>query len=274
MCGIAGIYNRNGAPVSYELLARMARSMVHRGPDEEGYFLNLDGAAFKDFAGPAGLPPLRNTGFPASGHAARGNAGLGHRRLSIIDLSSGQQPLSNEDGSIWISFNGEVYNFQSLKQELEAKGHRFRTNSDTETIVHAYEEWGEESVKRLRGMFAYALWDGTRQQLFLARDRLGKKPLYYMQEPGRFLFGSEIKAILEAPGVSREIDPTALSDYLSLLYVPSPKTIFKAISKLPAAHYAVVTAGEVKVRPYWDLQFFPADELPEDRAAESSEHPG
>ncbi len=263
MCGICGMFQRDGAPVDPEVLIRMNRTMAHRGPDEEGYFLNSSCPPSDLFARHGA--PLRHPAGPAGGNR---QVGLGHRRLSIIDLSSGQQPLSNEDGSIWISFNGEIYNFQSLKQELESKGHRFRTNSDTETIVHAYEEWGADSVKRLRGMFAYALWDGGRERLFLARDRLGKKPLYYALESNRLVFASEIKGILEAHGISREIDLTALSDYLSLLYVPSPKTIFRAISKLPAAHYAIVTADFFTMEPYWDLQFFPQHEMSEDQMSE------
>ena len=148
----------------------MTRTLAHRGPDEEGYFIN-----------------------------DKGFVGLGHQRLSIIDLATGQQPLSNEDGTVWISFNGEIYNYQDLIRELEAKGHIFRTRSDTEAIVHAYEEWGTDAVKKLRGMFAFAVWDENRQQLWLARDRVGKKPLYYLDDPGRFVFASEIKAILQAP---------------------------------------------------------------------------
>jgi asparagine synthase (glutamine-hydrolysing) len=254
MCGIAGVYRRDGAPVDRDTLVRMTRTLVHRGPDEEGYYCNADG------------PESRGAGAPfrsaASGAArdVRGphaHVGLGHRRLSIIDLSSGQQPLCNEDGTVWITYNGEVYNFQGLKQELESLGHRFRTRSDTETIVHAYEEWGPRCVERLRGMFAFAIWDQRNQQLFLARDRLGKKPLYYALEDDRLVFGSEIKAILEAGGVARDLDLTALSDYLSLLYVPAPKTIFRAVRKLPAGHIAVARASSFEVSPYWDLAFCP-----------------
>jgi asparagine synthase (glutamine-hydrolysing) len=261
MCGISGIYNRNGAKVPYELLARVTRTMAHRGPDEEGYFLNLGSAP--EGPGQAGLPPLRNEGFWSSEHSGEGNVGLGHRRLSIIDLSSGQQPLCNETGSIWVVFNGEVYNFQELITELKARGHKFRTRSDTEVIIHAYEEWGEKSVERLRGMFAYAIWDQERRQLFMARDRLGKKPLYYLQDRDRILFASEIKAILEAPAVSREIDITALSDYLSLLYIPAPKTIFQSIRKLPAGHYAITTRDSFQVKPYWDITFEPVNQASE-----------
>ncbi len=258
MCGIAGIFHRNGAPVAPDVLVRMTRTLTHRGPDEEGYFVN----AGKLEGWEAGTPDAPLRGKVPGG---RGDVGLGHRRLSIIDLSSGQQPLSNENGTVWVAFNGEIYNFQSLQKELEQKGHTFRTHSDTEVIVHAWEEWGEEAVKRFRGMFAIALWDERQQVLWLVRDRVGKKPLYYLVDHERVLFGSEIKAILEAPGVSRDLDPTALSDYLSLLYVPAPKTIFQTVRKLPAAHYALVTRDDVRVKSYWDLDFHPDRERSEDQ---------
>jgi len=249
VCGLAGWFQLDGAPVDPAVLRAMGDVIRHRGPDEEGFFLSRPEA-------PAGWPagvPLHCKGPGA------GELGLAHRRLSIIDLKSGQQPLCNEDGSVWIAYNGEVYNFAALKAELEAKGHRFRTNSDTETIVHGYEEWGEGVAERLRGMFAFAIWDSCERQLYLARDRMGKKPLYYHGDGRRFLFGSEIKSILEVPGVPRDVDPVALSDYLSLLYVPAPRSIFSSIRKLPAAHYAVVTAERTVVRPYWDLPFEPVD---------------
>ncbi len=248
MCGIAGLLQRDRRPVDPDVLVRMTRSLVHRGPDEEGYFLNRP-----DAAGCYAGVPLR--GLARRG--GDGHVGLGHRRLSIIDLKTGQQPLSNEDGTIWITFNGEIYNFAELRRELEAKGHSFRTNSDTEMIVHAWEEWGEEACKRFRGMFAFAVWDERKRTLWLARDRLGKKPLYYCDHGGSFLFGSEIKAILQAPEAPREIDPTALSDYLSFGYVPAPKSIFRHVRKLPQAHYAVVTERETRIVPYWTLDFSP-----------------
>jgi len=253
MCGITGLFNRDGAPVDHEVLTRMTRTLTHRGPDEEGYFVNADRLEGQE-AGRLGSWEVGRLGGLEGG---KGNVGLGHRRLSIIDLSSGQQPLCNEDGTVWIAFNGEIYNFQGLMSELKSLGHQFQTRSDTETIVHAYEQWGEACIERLRGMFAFAIWDENKQQMLLARDRVGKKPLYYLNDEHRFLFGSEIKAILEAPHVSREIDLTALSDYLSLLYVPGPKSIFSSIRKLPAAHYAVVSDKGVHVKPYWDLSFQP-----------------
>ena len=262
MCGIAGVFYRNGDKLDSDVLVRMTRTLVHRGPDEEGYFLN--GPTSPDWrqggAGADDAPTLR-------GHVLRGagNVGLGHRRLSIIDLSSGQQPLSNEDGTVWVTFNGEIYNFQSLVAELEAKGHRFRTRSDTEVIVHAWEEWGEDAVKRFRGMFAFAVWDERQQVLWIARDRVGKKPLYYLLDDDRLVFASEIKAILEMPGVSRELDMAALSDYFSLLYIPSPKTIFKSIRKLPPAHQLVVGRDRVDLSAYWDLSFNDRHGEPEGR---------
>lgn len=258
MCGIAGIFQRHGRSVDPGVLVAMTRTMTHRGPDEEGYFINgpVDERALHG-------APLR--GVMAGG---RGNVGLGHRRLSIIDLTSGQQPLCSENGSVWVVLNGEIYNFQELVQELESKGHTFRTRSDTEVIVHAWEEWGDEAVHRFRGMFAFALWDENLQTMWLARDRVGKKPLYYLLDGERFIFGSELKSILEFPGVTRDIDLTSLSDYLSLLYVPAPKTIFKSISKLPAGHSALVTADSFRIRKYWDLSFEPGYDPGESRIME------
>ncbi len=255
MCGIAGVFHRDGAPVDADALVRMTRTLAHRGPDEEGYFVNTDRPAPRTTDAP--FRSARAVAEAAGMRGPQGHVGLGHRRLSIIDLGSGQQPLCNEDGSVWITYNGEVYNFQALARELEGRGHRFRTHSDTEAIVHAYEEWGTACVERLRGMFAFAIWDQRQQQLVLARDRVGKKPLYYAVDEDRLVFGSEIKAILDAGGIARDLDLTALSDYLSLLYVPAPKTIFRAVRKLPAAHVAVVSATGLDVQPYWDLPFRP-----------------
>ncbi|MFZ5530240.1 MAG: asparagine synthetase B, partial [Pseudomonadota bacterium] len=198
MCGIAGIFDTRGSrPVDDALLARMNQAQFHRGPDEGGQ------------------------------HTEPG-VGLAHRRLSIIDLSSGHQPLFNEDGSVVIVFNGEIYNFQPLAQELAALGHTFRTHSDTEVIVHAWEQWGEDCVRRLRGMFAFVIWDRSRQTLFLARDRLGIKPLYYAPlADGRMVFGSELKALLVHPDLPRQTDARAVEDYFAYGYVPEPKTILR-----------------------------------------------
>ncbi|WP_027363164.1 asparagine synthase (glutamine-hydrolyzing) [Desulfospira joergensenii] len=264
MCGIAGMFHRSGDCVDIDHLVSMTRTLAHRGPDEEGYFINADqdeGTSRQDI-------PLHHLCIKRNQRLREGmtgNVGLGHRRLSIIDLATGQQPLCNEDGSIWIVFNGEIYNFQDLKDELVKIGHQFKTNSDTETIVHGYEQWGEKIIEKLRGMFSFAIWDQNRQKLLLARDRLGKKPLYFFEDKNRLIFGSEIKAILELSNVERQVDETALSDYLSLLYVPSPKSIFKNIHKLPAAHYAVVSKENIQVRPYWDLSFFPEHEYTENQ---------
>jgi len=240
MCGICGIYNFDGQPVDKELLQRMNNTLVHRGPDGEGYFIES-------------------------------NIGLGHRRLSIIDLEGGKQPMGNEDGSIQVVFNGEIYNFQELRKELRNKGHSFSTRTDTEVIVHLYEEYGEKCVEKLRGMFAFGIWDNLRKRLFLARDRLGKKPLYYFRDRKRFLFGSEMKALLQDVFIPKTIDLFAIDSYLSLLYIPSPLTIFKEIRKLPPAHYMtidysnsansqIVMGGPVA---YWDLEFKPDRTLSE-----------
>lgn len=223
MCGICGIFELDAqSRVDPTLIERMNATLIHRGPDDRGSY-------------------------------ARGPVGLAMRRLSIIDLASGHQPISNEDESIWIVFNGEIYNYCELMIELEAKGHRFRTRSDTEVIVHLYEEAGADCVKRLSGMFAFALWDSQKHRLVLARDRLGIKPLFYAFEPvGRLVFGSEIKALLAAP-ISREPDYQALSDYLSLMYVPTPATAFAAIRKLPPGCTLTCTPEGMAVHQYWDI---------------------
>lgn len=226
MCGICGIYNFNGRPVDGELLRRMNNTMVHRGPDNEGYHLD-------------------------------DRIGLGHRRLSIIDLNTGHQPIFNEDKTKVIVFNGEIYNFKDLRGKLENKGHRFKTKTDTEVILHGYEEWGTECVERLRGMFAFAIWDSKQQTLFLARDRLGIKPLYYFCKNSKLIFASELKAILEDRSVQKDLDFEALSDYLSFGYIPAPKTIFKSIRKLPPGHILIQSPEGVNTEKYWDLQFQP-----------------
>ena len=222
MCGICGIYNFNGQAVNKVSLEKMNHTLVHRGPDGEGYYFEK-------------------------------NIGLGHRRLSIIDLEGGKQPMGNEDGSIQVVFNGEIYNFLELKKELEAKGYRFRTRSDTETIIYGYEEWGEDFVQKLRGMFAIALWDSRNQKILLIRDRIGKKPLYYYLGKDRILFASELKALILDKSIPKEIDPIALDSYLSFGYVPSPLSILKSIRKLPPAHIAVCRQGDFCVRQYWHL---------------------
>ena len=225
MCGIAGKLNFDPSrPVDRERLVAMTTAVSHRGPDADGYYLG------------AGV-------------------GLGHRRLSIIDLATGDQPLANEDRTIWVIFNGEIYNFADIRVELERAGHSFRTHSDTEVIVHAYEQWGEKAVDRFRGMFAFALWDEPRRRLLLVRDRLGIKPLYYSVTRTGVTFGSEIKSIIEDPDVPRDWSAAALDAYLALQYVPSPQTIFRHISKLPPGHFLVADQGGVTVKQYWDLKF-------------------
>ena len=228
MCGIAGIVDIIGRrPIDGGALARMNASQHHRGPDESGI------------------------------HMAPG-VGLAHRRLSIIDLATGQQPLYNEDRQVVVVYNGEIYNYQALIHELEALGHTFRTRSDTEVIVHAWEAWGEDCVQRFRGMFAFALWDERQQTLFLARDRLGVKPLYYALLPdGYVVFGSELKAILAQGGLARDVDARAVEDYFALGYVPEPRTIFRSALKLAPAHTLRLVRGAPPDSPreYWDVQF-------------------
>ena len=228
MCGIAGIFElRSLAPTNGVMLRRMTDSLTHRGPDESGFF------------------------------EAQG-VGLGHRRLSIIDLSGGQQPLFNEDRSVVVVYNGEIYNFQELRQELKSRGHQFATSSDTEVIVHGWEEWGPAAVDRFRGMFAFALWDQRKETLFLARDRLGIKPLYYSLLPGgTFLFGSELKALRQHPELPRDLNPQAIEDYFAYGYVPDPKTIYRDVFKLAPGHHLTVGRGDSAptVRQYWDVAF-------------------
>ncbi len=224
MCGICG-FNWNDAM----LVRSMASTMQHRGPDQEGVYCDE-------------------------------RVSLAHRRLSIIDLSeNGRQPMTNEDGSVIVVFNGEIYNFMELRDELLKKGHRFFSRSDTEVIVHGYEEWGIDCLSRLRGMFAFALYDKKTGKLLLARDRIGIKPLYYYHEHNRFLFASEIKAILEDPKVERRVNYQALYDYLGFEFVPAPQTMFASIQKLPAGSYLVLDGDRLTVQSYWDLSFQQGD---------------
>ncbi|MFZ2088484.1 MAG: asparagine synthase (glutamine-hydrolyzing) [Desulfobaccales bacterium] len=224
MCGFCGMLNFDEeAPADREVLERMTVTLQHRGPDDVGHYL----------AGPVGL---------------------GHRRLSIIDLATGRQPLSNEDGSIWIVYNGELYNYREMRAKLEKAGHSFATLSDTEVIVHAYEEYGAESLKAMNGMFAFALWDARRRRLLLARDRMGIKPLYYARLPRCFVFGSELKALLAHPQLERRLDTTALSLYLSLEYVPTPHSIFAGVHKLPPGHFLVLEDSQIRLESYWDVR--------------------
>jgi asparagine synthase (glutamine-hydrolysing) len=226
MCGIAGRFNYDPhRPIDRDLIVAMTDAVAHRGPDAAGYY-----------EGPG--------------------IALGHRRLSIIDLATGDQPLGNEDGSVQVIFNGEIYNFADVRTELIAAGHVFRTSSDTEVIVHGYEQWGARCVDRFRGMFAFAVWDRTARRLLLARDRLGVKPLYYAELPGvGLVFGSELKSLLEDPAVSREWRADAVDAYLTLLYVPAPDTIYRSVHKLPPGHVLIADANGIRTSQYWDLEF-------------------
>jgi len=224
MCGIAGIFNLDGAAVAPEFLQGMIRMLAHRGPDDTGF------------------------------HTENG-VGLAHARLSIIDLAGGRQPMCNEDSSLWITFNGEIFNYLELREELLAKGHRFATRSDTEVILHLYEEKGEDCVRYLNGQWAFAIWDDQRRRLFLSRDRLGVRPLFYTQANKTFIFGSEIKAIFALPGVTREIDVHGLDEVFTYWCTLPPTTLFRNIHELPPGHSMTVGARGVAVRPYWDSQF-------------------
>ncbi len=241
MCGITGVFDtRSTSEIDRNLLHRMNETLIHRGPDEGEVYVE------------SGL-------------------GLGHRRLSIMDVSSGQQPLFNEDGSVVVVFNGEIYNFQKLVGELTALGHQFRTHCDTEVIVHAWEEWGERCVERFSGMFAFGVWDRNRQTLFMARDRLGIKPFYYtLLDNGLFLFASELKALLVHPDFDKTFDHRAIEDYFAYGYIPEPKTIFKNAFKLNPGHLLSLQRGQqtVQSREYWDIPFTPHGSLSEEEAAE------
>ena len=227
MCGLAGLFDLTAArrPIDRRLLQRMNDRLAHRGPDGDGFFESP-------------------------------GVGLAHRRLAIIDRAGGDQPLFNEDGTVVVVFNGEIYNYRELTEELQAKGHVFRTVCDTEVIVHGWEEWGEACVERFRGMFVFAVWDSRQDRLFLARDRLGIKPLYYAElSTGEFIFGSELKALLVHPGLERRIDPRSVADYFAYGYIPDPKTIYATVAKLPPAHTLSVDRGRSAPAPrrYWAL---------------------
>jgi len=225
MCGICGVfYSNRSERVDRETLAAMNRQIAHRGPDDDGFYVDH-------------------------------HVGLAMRRLSIIDVQAGHQPISNEDGGVWIVFNGEIYNHQELRKDLEARGHRYRTHSDTETIVHLYEEYGTNCVAHLRGMFAFAIWDRTKRSLFMARDRLGIKPLYYLHDGDRLLFGSEIKAILAYPGVKPEFDRSTLAEYLAFGYISGEQSMYAGIRKLMPGHILIAEeTGHIQISQYWDLE--------------------
>ncbi len=225
VCGIAGVFNRDGRPVEQAWLLAMADTLCHRGPDADGFW-------------------------------AADGLGLAHRRLSVIDVSAaGRQPMGSEDGRIQVCYNGEIYNFDEIRQELMARGHRFVSRTDTEVIAHAWEEWGAQAMGRFNGMFAFAVWDRAERRLWLVRDRLGVKPLYYAAIGTRLVFGSEIKALLAVPGVTRTLDPVALDAFLALNYVPGPRTIWREVEQLPPGHLLTAVADGYTVEPYWDVRF-------------------
>ncbi|MGD9202256.1 MAG: asparagine synthase (glutamine-hydrolyzing), partial [Chitinispirillia bacterium] len=226
MCGICGYYSYKNKIIKDlpSLIKKMTNTLKHRGPDEEGYFVS-------------------------------NNIALGHRRLSIIDLEGGKQPIYNEDKTKIIIFNGEIYNYKEIQRDLKIKGHCFTTNSDTETILHLYEDVGKECVKKLRGMFSFVIYDKKNHSLFAARDRLGIKPFYYSFEDGEFIFGSEIKALLASTKISKKIDFESLSDYLTYLYIPAPKSIFSMVKKLPAGYTLIIENGTMSLSQYWDIDF-------------------
>ena len=238
MCGICGKLEFDPrASIAPNLVKKMADAIRHRGPDDEGYYV-------------------------------QGQVGLGFRRLSIIDLSGGHQPLSNEDGSIWVIFNGEIYNYRELRSELISRGHVFRTQSDTEVIVHAYEEFGPACTKKLRGMFAFAIWDAALKTLFLARDRVGIKPLYYYVDRNFLSFASEMKAILVDPAVRREVDPAMIDRFLTYYYLPGSSTLLRRFSKLDPGHWLLIKDGQLHSEKYWDLDFDPSSTRESDQELE------
>src|SRR2546422_3110805 len=226
MCGLSGFVSLNHRPADEAVVRRMTATLRHRGPDDEGYYVE-------------------------------GPVALGHRRLNIIDLDTGRQPIANETGTVHAMLNGEIYNYRSLAADLHARGHRFTTSSDTEVIVHAWEEFGEDCVTRFNGMFALVLWDAERQTLYAARDRMGEKPFYYAERPGSFVFGSELRALLAHPDVAPELDLRGFSRYLTHGYIPDPHTILEGISKLPPGHFLTVAGGKVRLTRYWDIPFDP-----------------
>ncbi|MCC6490490.1 MAG: asparagine synthase (glutamine-hydrolyzing) [Candidatus Hydrogenedentes bacterium] len=242
MCGICGkLIFDSASQVSAEVVADMTRMMAHRGPNDEGLHVN-------------------------------GQVGLGHRRLSIVDLAGGHQPISNEEDSAWIVFNGEIYNHADLRKELEAKGHRYKTSTDTETILHAYEEYGVDCVHRLRGMFGFAIWDARHRSLLLARDRFGIKPLYYWRGADRISFSSEMKALLIDPDVDVSLDATALYDFFTFKFIPGPQTPFKEIRRLQPGHFMVVKDGRIQVERYWQPEFNGLSNRSRDDHLEELEH--
>ena len=249
MCGITGIINFDGRPVEASIIKAMTDTLVHRGPDGEGFFINR---SLSDSA-----PEWKQIN-------GTGNVGFGHRCLNTGDLASGHQPMSNVEGTIWIIFDGGIYNYSDLRRKLEESGYSFKTNYAAEAIIHAYEAWGDNCVNYLHGVFAFAVWDERKKRLFLGRDRIGEKPLYYYRDDKRLIIGSELKAVLACPDVPRELDSQAIYDYFCLMYIPAPKSIYKNILKLPAGH--VLSCGThdgLQVRRYWDIKFQPEEDISE-----------
>jgi asparagine synthase (glutamine-hydrolysing) len=229
MCGITGILYFDRRQPSCNLLERMTDIMHHRGPDDTGYFIEE-------------------------------GIGLGFKRLSIIDLNEGHQPLSNEDESLWVVFNGEIYNYKFLRSHLQEKGHRFKTETDTEILVHLFEEYGTDCVQHLRGMFAFVIWNKKNRELFCARDFFGIKPFYYYSDHEQFIFGSEIKSVIATNALKKVVNPESLLNYLTFQYVPDPNTMFQHIHKLPPAHYLHINSdGKMNLKKYWDPMFEPED---------------
>src|SRR5256712_2406838 len=227
MCGIAGLLRLGEKPVSKDEVQSMCDAMVHRGPNDAGYY-------------------------------AASEVVLGMRRLSIIDLETGHQPVHNEDQSVWVVFNGEIYNFKHLRADLELQGHRFYTDTDTEVIVHLYEQYGEACVEKMRGMFAFAVWDANRKKLLLARDRLGIKPLFYSVTGGRLAFGSELKVLLQLPEIGRQLSWAAVSHLFSAMCTPATQSIVEGVQKLKPGHLLIASAeGGIQIREYWDVDFAP-----------------
>ncbi len=250
MCGIVGVADSTGRPIDASLIERMCARIAHRGPDDEGYYTSVP---------------------PESGSQSRfqnGSVALGMRRLAIIDLATGRQPIHNEDKTVWVVLNGEIYNYAELRTDLESKGHSFYTRTDTEAIVHAYEQYGLDAPAYLRGMFAFALWDERKRRLLLARDRVGKKPLIYSIVNGKLIFASEFQALLEHPDVRRQANVEAISHYLSFLCVPAPMTAFENIHKLEPGHTLVWQGGEVEIHRYWSLDFTKKIRISEQEAGE------
>ena len=241
MCGICGIIDLDGKPVRKEIISHMCATLIHRGPDGEGVYISSQ---------------------------SKPSAGLGHRRLKIIDLTeAGHQPMTNEDGSVWLTFNGEIYNYQQLRKDLRDKGHQFRSNTDAEVVLHLYEDFAEDCLSYLRGMFAFAIWDERKGELFLARDRLGQKPLLYYHDSHHLCFASEFSALLVGGQIDRNINDKAIDQYLTFGYVPAPETIYKGIFKLLPGHYGVYKDGKLNFKKYWDLDYSHKIAISEEEAA-------